>query len=1092
MLALIALLAVATAAPSAPPQSSHAMESPAPGRAHTSPQTAVTDFLSAPPGEVLWADEGSGDPHERALAFLAERGDLIGLNSSEMAAAATAVTTGAWPSGGAELRLDRVETDAIGQTHVRFDQYHSGVRVYAGHVFVHLTDEGVAAVNGDFIPGVDLGEVPALSAQKAAAVATGVAEAVYDGPDDFAADVPELLVYRTGLVEGRSGENVLAYEVPVRAPDAEELVYVDATTGRVLLHHSRFHSARDRCTYTPTYQEDAPEAGRVRTEDDGLGRGVVGNPPDDLHAFAAHVYDFFANAFERDSWTGDGAKMISVYLIDAACPNAFWNGTSTNYCPGFDIDDVVAHEWGHAYTEKTHGLIYAYQSGALNESYSDIWGETVDLINGEDGIGGSNNDDPYPDGQRWIMGEDLTEPVVDLLLRDMWDPERLGYPAKVSSENYACDTGDQGGVHHNSGVPNHTYAIIVDGKEFNGQTVRGIGLTKAAHIYYRAMTVYQGPSTQFDDHANALLASCADLTGQPLRSITDGSISGETITADDCEQVEAAVLATELLEEPVQCGFQPLLITGEPKLCPGADAIFEEDWEDGLDGWTTASNGVFPISWPGFEWEAVNELPNEREGTAAYAIDDVKGTCQPGGDYSGNFTLDSPTISIPEAAPNLAMRFNHFMSNEFFWDGGNVKLSVNGGDFQVVPQGNYDFNEPPFQLNGVADQNTNPLAGEWAFTGIEPDGAEWVTSIIDLTGLVEPGDELVIRFDFGMDGCNGIEGWYVDEVLVYACALLEPPDIALGDDYEDPDTDGRFTAEWERPQEAVGPDSVEVSDVAPTALTSDGSTLDGWTVDSDEDGPEWSVTSEKPNADNPTFGAVGSAGAVDQTTTLTTAQPIVLPDGATGELRYTDWYSNEGDDVGAVEVSIDGGESWEAVSTITDSASAAEALVAFQTEEMTPRLADLTEFAGEETLLRFRYTLGAEDRASSTPFGWFVDDIEVTVDAFRELDSVAAMSLLVAAPEGTRWYRARAGYDFDGESALGPPGNVVAATSLVDGTAPSPGAGSAPPPAPEPEPAPLPTTGGGAALIGALALAVGARRSSSGVGARPKRRRRIT
>ena len=65
-----------------------------------------------------------------------------------------------------------------------------------------------------------------------------------------------------------------------------------------------------------------------------------------------------------------------------ACPNANWNGTTTNYCNGVTSDDVVAHEWGHAYTEYTHGLIYQYQSGALNESYSDIWGETVDLING--------------------------------------------------------------------------------------------------------------------------------------------------------------------------------------------------------------------------------------------------------------------------------------------------------------------------------------------------------------------------------------------------------------------------------------------------------------------------------------------------------------------------------------------------------------------------------------------------------------------------------------------------------------------------------------------------------------------------------------
>ena len=72
---------------------------------------------------------------------------------------------------------------------------------------------------------------------------------------------------------------------------------------------------------------------------------------------------------------------------DHHCPNANWNGVTTNYCNGVTSDDVVAHEWGHAYTEYTSGLIYQWQSGALNESYSDIWGETLDLINGRDGRG---------------------------------------------------------------------------------------------------------------------------------------------------------------------------------------------------------------------------------------------------------------------------------------------------------------------------------------------------------------------------------------------------------------------------------------------------------------------------------------------------------------------------------------------------------------------------------------------------------------------------------------------------------------------------------------------------------------------------------
>ena len=81
-----------------------------------------------------------------------------------------------------------------------------------------------------------------------------------------------------------------------------------------------------------------------------------------------------------------------------ACPNANWNGVTTNYCDGVTSDDVVAHEWGHAYTQFTSGLIYQWQSGALNESYSDMWGETLDLINAREDEGEGDLDAARPVG----------------------------------------------------------------------------------------------------------------------------------------------------------------------------------------------------------------------------------------------------------------------------------------------------------------------------------------------------------------------------------------------------------------------------------------------------------------------------------------------------------------------------------------------------------------------------------------------------------------------------------------------------------------------------------------------------------------------
>ena len=113
-----------------------------------------------------------------------------------------------------------------------------------------------------------------------------------------------------------------------------------------------------------------------------------------------NAYWLFRDTFGRDSYDGAGHTMTTVNNDGRInCPNANWNGTTTNYCNGVTSDDVVAHEWGHAYTEYTSGLIYQWQSGALNESYSDVWGETADLINGEQDAGEGDLTATRPVGQ---------------------------------------------------------------------------------------------------------------------------------------------------------------------------------------------------------------------------------------------------------------------------------------------------------------------------------------------------------------------------------------------------------------------------------------------------------------------------------------------------------------------------------------------------------------------------------------------------------------------------------------------------------------------------------------------------------------------
>lgn len=754
---------------------------------HVSDQTAVYDFVRAPAGSVLAADLVFDAPESRALAFLRDHGALLGLAGEPESS----------------LRLMRTETDPYGLTHVRFEQLHGGVPVFGAQVLVHLSDAGVTAVNGAFVPDLET-DVPSLAPALDRRAAEAVATFGLTGTRILGAD---LTVYRKGLLEGFRGVSRLAWDV--RFADARgpaEQVILDANTGAVMLRVPMREEAMYRRVYSPMYAPDngvpdnpANEDLFLQRDEEGIAPAPV--PPENpvpnfegLFNFTGHVYRFYHSAWGRDSFDGKGARMRTVYLVSDGCTGlAYWNGSTTNYCPTIDGDDVVAHEWSHAYTQYTHGLIYAHQAGGLNEAYSDMMGESIDLLNGVDGQNlsdpqaGINNDKPLPDGQRWVVGEDVAAPLGPI--RDMWDPESLSNPAKTSSANYDCG----GAVHTNSGVPNFAFAMIVDGRTVKGArnvtfSNRGIGLTKATNIYWRAESVYQTPTTNFAQHEQALLASCEDLIGKPIKTNStenmDGTPFDGTISAEDCAQIRPAMQATEMSVPPKACKFNRMFDSQVPAAAAGEKVVFSEDWESGMDGWTLTQKPVFPVGGSTLTWAVSDKLPANADGTAhaghaAWAPDpgsgeENGGTCSPGGDVSGQFYMDSPAITLADAKSTLG--FQHYVLTELGWDGGNVKISVNGGTFTIVPATAYKLNGPDRELNPLASDNpnTNPKAGEVVWTGGQGDaygplgpGGVWGYTTVDLSGIAKAGDSIVIRFDFGTDGCNGTgAGWYVDDITV--------------------------------------------------------------------------------------------------------------------------------------------------------------------------------------------------------------------------------------------------------------------------------------------------------------------------------------
>lgn len=674
------------------------------------------------------------------------------------------------------LILKETRVDNYGMQHVIFDQLHNGVKVFDGQLRFHFnSDQKVTSINGTLISGLKVNSQPQITASQA----SGMALQYVSNQNLSSSNVPlmviktNLYVFQKGLIENKNFGDYLVYEVEVRNNnDVREYLFIDAFTGEIVQQFTGMAHINRQVYENNTFN-------LVWQEGDAFPGSLTNWQQNEVVA-SEDVYNFFENAFGYVSYDNQDATMVTINNNpNISCPNANWNGVSANYCDGTAADDVIAHEWGHAYTEYTSGLIYYYQSGALNESFSDVWGETVDLLNNYEDFGEDlsiRTGISCTPSLRWKVGEDAT--AFGGAIRDMYNPPCNNDPGRVGANNYWCSPGDSGGVHINSGIPNHAYALLVDGGSYNGYIVTGIGFTKAAHIFWRAQSQYLTPTSDFSVFADALEASANDLLGINLTGLsTDAPVgpSGEIITAADITQLNNALLAVELRMNPDQCGFTPLL-SETTTLCNNATsgALYTQDWENGLDGWTVSNVPSNPSSWEPRDWVLEPNLPKSRPGTGVFGADPIIGDC--GADLeNGILRLESPVINLPSGvAGDFELAFNHNVSTEFQWDGTNVKYSKNGGVWKIVPASAFTTNAYNDVINPASSGNDNPLQGQAAFTGYDEGGltGSWVTSVVNFANMnVNAGDSIQLRFEVGTDGCNGTVGWYLDEIYVYNCSV---------------------------------------------------------------------------------------------------------------------------------------------------------------------------------------------------------------------------------------------------------------------------------------------------------------------------------
>lgn len=404
-------------------------------------------------------------------------------------------------------------------------------------------------------------------------------------------------IFDAGLLNGTPNHPRLAWFIKVNDWNLNEYIWVDALDGALLSSINQVTDVLDRQVFDGNNSSTtAPVLARAEG-------GVASTVPEvnSLYDLSKVFYNFFSAHFSRDSFDAAGASLAGAVRVcktdpRISCPytNAFWNGSSVNFGAGFVVEDVVAHELTHAVVDYTAGFINANESGALNESYADIFGETVQLT------------DPAHttlSADRWKVGEELNIARVvtrGIGLRNMQNPNAYGHPAFTTDTRegtqYLCTPDDpnnpdddKGGVHTNSGVGNKAYALLTDGGALNGYTVRGIGITKAAAVHYRALSAYLGSADTYLDNYTALVSACADLVG------TEG------FTVDDCAQVKNATLAVQMTTKPCTAEVAPAAPLRAPsptppaaKLCPAGSSpefVFSEDFEN-----TTSGNWVNTVA----------------------------------------------------------------------------------------------------------------------------------------------------------------------------------------------------------------------------------------------------------------------------------------------------------------------------------------------------------------------------------------------------------------------------------------------------------------------------------------------------------------
>jgi Zn-dependent metalloprotease len=450
-----------------------------------------------------------------------------------------------------QFSISSIESDELGYIHIRMQEVFKGVKIYGGEVVIHLSKNGRGIrFNGNYdiiSSNLDLtakvsGSIAIQNAINHLSRKTPIQKLGANESKllNYTLPIIDTVIYKKSLVDSYA----LTYHITIRPNIIQRFEYfVDAQTGNILnsfessctIDGPRTSNAIDlngvsrtinsyltgstyslvdatKSMYNATTQsgilitlDKKNTFGTNETYDEITNSTNAWTNPTAVsaHFNAGVAFDYFKKNHDRNSIDGNGGNVISIInvvdpITGKSMANAGWNGVmsygngDSDFKPFAGSLDVAGHEMTHGVVEKTAGLDYNGQSGAINESMADIFGCMMDSTN-------------------WTIGETIVKNTIlykSGALRSLKDPHNGGTSSNDDCwqpnhmNEYFYGSSDHFGVHTNSGIPNYAFYLLANST---------VGRYNASKIFYRALTKDLTKYSKFIDLRLAVIQAAKEL-----------------------------------------------------------------------------------------------------------------------------------------------------------------------------------------------------------------------------------------------------------------------------------------------------------------------------------------------------------------------------------------------------------------------------------------------------------------------------------------------------------------------------------------------------------------------------------------------------